>query len=135
MKPNAILAASSLVFLAGCQSAGGPSAGQTSFSVPVGVERMVNSVYSVNEDCSPIGEVVVRVTAPPAHGTVEVRSGPVHTTFPDANPRSVCNSRTVQGKQIWYRPAVGYSGPDAFTVEKIYATGNDGSQNFSINVQ
>ena len=135
MKRNAILAASSLILLAGCQSAGGPNVGQANFTVPVGVERTVHSVYAVNEDCSPMGDVIVRVTVPPQHGTVDVRSGPVHTTFVAANPRSVCNSRTVQGKQIWYGPAAGYSGPDTFAAETIYPNGNDKSETFSINVQ
>jgi hypothetical protein len=118
------------IALAGCQSTG-PSA----FTIPVGSPREVGVEYSVNEDCSSVGDTVVRVTQQPEHGSVEVRSGAVHTRFADSNPRHACNARTVDGKQIWYNPASGFAGDDHFAIEAIYPSGGSHESSFAVTVR
>jgi hypothetical protein len=93
-----------VIGLSACQPAG-----TSTFTVPVGVSREVGFHYSLNQDCSSLGDIDVRVVEPPQHGTLEIRTGPVHPNFPETNPRFVCNTRTVPGKQDWYTPAAGYT--------------------------
>ena len=127
---NGFLIVLALIMLSGCQSTG-----QGAYTVPVGTPRQLDAEYSVHEDCSSLGDVVVRITRQPEHGSVEVRSGEVHTNFPDSNPRHVCNARTVAGKQVWYIPAAGFAGDDHFALEAIYPSGGSREVNFAITVR
>jgi len=127
---NGFLMMLALIALSGCQTTG-PGA----LTVPVGSPRQLDAYYSVNEDCSSLGDVVVRVTQQPEHGSVEVRSGEVHTRFADSNPRHVCNARTVAGKQVWYIPASGFAGDDKFAIDAIYPNGGSHQSSFAVTVR
>jgi len=135
MAGERIAALAAVVVLGGCQSTEGPATVQSSFVVPAGVERLIHQDYDINGDCSSQGDIVVRVTSPPQHGVITVRPGTVHPTFPASNTHSACNSRSVVGKQTWYRPAPGYVGEDSVAIEVVYPTGHDRTYQISISVR
>jgi hypothetical protein len=105
------------------------------FTVPMDTPRRVFFRLSINEDCSSMGEDVMRVTAQPQHGTATVKQGKDHPTFPQSNPRNVCNVRAVPSTQLWYRPDRGYIGPDSISVDIIDAGGRASQQTISIQVR
>jgi hypothetical protein len=116
--------------IAGCQTTG-PS----SFTVPAGVPRQIGFFATVNEDCSSVGDVLVRITRAPEHGSADVRSAPGHAIFPESNPRHRCDAGTVPGQQVWYTPAPGFVGRDQVDVETIFPNGVDARQSLSLLVR
>jgi hypothetical protein len=105
------------------------------FTVPMDTPRRVFYRLSINEDCSSMGEDVVRITAQPQHGAATVKKGKDHPSFPQTNPRNVCNVRTVPSTQLWYKPDRGYVGPDSISVDIIDASGRSSQQTISIQVR
>jgi hypothetical protein len=119
-----------LVAIAGCQATG-----QLSVAVPSGESRQVGRYYSVHEDCTPYGDVTVRVVKQPSNGTVAIKDGDVYTGFATTNPRYVCNSRPVKGKQVWYTAHDGLIGADSFSLQVIFPDGKESLVDFSVAIK
>ncbi len=92
-------------------------------------------VYSAHPNCTPTGEITMRIVTPPEHGRVTIRKGRVFSNFSEANPRSVCNRRGVTGYEAIYTSARGYTGSDSVTLEAIYPNGSYKKGYFSIDVR
>lgn len=92
-------------------------------------------VYSANPNCTPTGEITMRIVTPPEHGRVTIRKGRVYSNFAESNPRSVCNRRGVVGHEAVYTSARGYTGSDSVTLEAIYPNGRYRRGSFSIDVR
>lgn len=90
--------------------------------------------YSTNPDCSAAGTVVLRVTQPPLHGRVSISHTGVFPSFPESNPRSVCNRRRVAGVQATYVSQRGYLGPDFVVLQALFPAGSGKNITISINV-
>ena len=60
-----------------------------------------------------------RVT-PPQHGKVETRPGPV-VIGPNWVGGGNCVGTTLQGVNVFYVPASGFSGSDAFSLDVVYS--------------
>jgi hypothetical protein len=71
---------------------------------------------SVDPDCASNGEVEVRVTKQPEHGSAETRTATNFPNFSKENIRSKCNDRKVRGVQINYKSAEKYVGSDELAV-------------------
>jgi hypothetical protein len=102
--------------------------------VASGRPLMLYQAYSTNPDCSSVGAVVLRVAQGPEHGRVSVRPTGVFPTFPESNPRSVCNRRRVAGMQATYVSQRGYIGPDAVVLEALFPNGQGRRITVSIRV-
>jgi hypothetical protein len=87
-----------------------PLEGQEKRVVASGITQRIDFYAALNPDCSAIGDVNVRVTKQPEHGTVET----VATTDypPKENIRSKCNDHKVRGVQFNYKSAEKYVGSD-----------------------
>ncbi len=92
-------------------------------------------LYAIQPDCSPSGEVAVRVTEQPQHGTLVVEDGQAFTNFPKANQRYVCNTRKSDGRLIFYQPKPDYLGTDSITVYVIFPAGFAQTRHYSIDVK
>jgi hypothetical protein len=88
-----------------------------------GVRLQLAFEAALNPDCSPIGETVVRIVTPPAHGTVAVESGKGFSSYASTNQRYHCNEKPSRGKFVYYKSNQGYTGSDTLTFQVIYATG------------
>ena len=87
-----------------------PLEGQEKRVVASGITQRIDFYAALNPDCSAIGDVNVRVTKQPEHGTVE--SLPA-TDYPQKeNIRSKCNDHKVRGLQVNYKSAEKYVGSD-----------------------
>jgi hypothetical protein len=111
-----VVAAAALVATCGTASA------QTYNVVSGHPVRLVNAI-SANPDCTSTGRAVVRVTQPPQHGRIAIRSAAMFPTFEPSNPRSICNTRRVPGVEAVYVSERGYVGADSASFEVIYAGG------------
>jgi hypothetical protein len=94
----------------------------------------VDFLYAVNPDCSSIGVAAVRVVEEPGHGKLTIDKGTGFTSFPQENPRQVCNRRRSDGTVMHYQPEAGYLGPDSLTVEVVYSNGASGKRHYAIRV-
>ena len=105
------------------------------FVVPMNQSRKVNHGMAINQDCTSMGETVARVETSPQHGTVSIKKGTDHPGFPQSNPRSACNVRSLPSMQVWYSPAHGYTGPDSVSIEMIYPNGASEKRTIAIDVR
>jgi hypothetical protein len=102
----------------------GVALAQTAYNVVSGHEVRINWGISVDPDCRSNGQVVMRVTQPPQHGRVSIRSAGVFPNFPGSNVRNVCNRRRVPGVEAYYRSEPGYLGFDSVGFETIFPNGD-----------
>jgi len=97
---------------------------QTTYNVVAGHEVRVHWAISLNPDCTPDGQIVVRITQPPQHGLVTIRNGRAFPNYPSSNIRNVCNTRRVPAVEAYYRPELGYTGFDSVSFETIFPAGS-----------
>jgi hypothetical protein len=102
----------------------GAASAQTTFNVAAGHQVRVNWAISLNPDCTPDGQIVVRMTQPPQHGRVTIRNGRAFPNYPSSNIRNVCNTRRVPAVESYYRPEPGYTGFDSVSFETIFPGGS-----------
>jgi hypothetical protein len=95
----------------------------------------VDFLYSINPDCSSIGQTAVRVIEPPKHGSFTFENGQGFTSFPKENPRSECNTRKTDGVIDYYEPEPDFTGTDSFTIDVIYASGTLSKRHYAIKVE
>ena len=88
--------------------------------VTPGTNQRIGFFYAVNPDCSASGDVNVRVTKQPEHGTVETTAATDFPTFPKENMRARCNNRKVRGVQVNYKSAEKYVGADTLDLLVLF---------------
>jgi hypothetical protein len=92
-------------------------------------------VAEVNPDCTIAGESVVRVVAEPSHGALRIHKEQGFTSYPDDNPRHVCNDQRVAGVSVYYTSKRGYVGPDTVTLDYVFSNGGEQSDDFALTVE
>ena len=105
------------------------------FHVVSGQPIKLHFSYAVNPDCSPRGEITVRVTSSPQHGQVSIVRAQDFPSFVNENPRSICNRRRVPGVSLRYVSQRGFIGSDSFAVETVYPDGILRQNEYTIDVR
>jgi len=100
-----------------------------------GAKQRMGFYVDINPDCSAIGDINVRVTKQPEHGTVETTVSTDYVHFPKENIRSKCNQHRVKGTLVNYKAAEKYSGNDAFDLLILYPDGLAREHHFDISVR
>jgi hypothetical protein len=103
--------------------------------VASGTNQRVGFFYAVNPDCSASGDVTVRVTKQPEHGTVETITATNLPTFPKENIRARCNNQKVRGVQVNYKSAEKYVGDDTLDLLVLFPGGFGREVHLNINVR
>ena len=103
--------------------------------VTSGTNQRIGFFYAVNPDCSASGDVNVRVTKQPEHGTVETTAATDFPTFPKENMRARCNNRKVRGVQVNYKSAEKYVGADTLDLLVLSPGGFGQEVHLNINVR
>ncbi len=117
---------------AGCQTTGGYTASLVAVS---GLPLKLAHFVDLSPDCSPVGDLVVRVSKNPEHGVVTLRRGEGYTTnYEPQNPRYQCNLRPTSGMNVIYVSNPGYVGPDSLAVE-AFGGGSAGQQTYNLTVK
>jgi hypothetical protein len=73
--------------------------------VASGAKQRIGFYAALNPDCSASGDVHVRVTKQPEHGTVETVATTGYTHLSKENIRSKCNQQKVKGTLVNYKAA------------------------------
>jgi len=103
--------------------------------VASGAKLRIGLFVSLNPDCTATGDVNVRVTKQPEHGTVESVVRTEYTHFPKENIRSKCNQHKVKGTLVSYKAAEKYTGNDEFDLLVLYPSGLASELHFDISVR
>src|SRR6516162_5904305 len=80
--------------------------------VPSGAKQRIGFFYAVHPDCTASGDVNIRVTKQPEHGSTETATAINYPNFPKENIRSKCNDHKVRGMQVNYKSAEKYVSSD-----------------------
>ena len=88
-----------------------------------GAKHRIGFYVDLNPDCSAVGDINVRVTKQPEHGTVETVAATDYVRFPKENIRSKCNLQKVKGTLVNYKTAEKYTGKDEFDLLILYPGG------------
>lgn len=73
---------------------------------------------NIDPDCSAHEPgPTLTVLEAPKHGQATVSDEPFFAAYPQANPRSACNTRKVPGHQAFYTATPGYTGRDKVVLQ------------------
>jgi hypothetical protein len=103
--------------------------------VASGTKHRIGFYTSLNPDCSATGDVNVRVTKQPEHGTVEIVTRTEYPYYSKENIRSKCNQHKVKGMLVNYKTAEKYTGKDEFDLLILYPEGFARELHFDISVR
>src|ERR1700741_893873 len=91
--------------------------------------------HALHPDCSATGDVTVRVTKQPEHGTVETVVTAEYAHYPKENIRAKCNQHKVKGTLVNYKAAEKYTGNDEFDLLVLYPGGFASELHYNISVR
>ena len=103
--------------------------------VPSGTNQRIGFFHAVHPDCTASGNVDIRVTKQPEHGTVETTTTTLFPNYPKENIRSKCNQHKVKGVQVNYKSAAKYVGDDAFDLLVLFPSGFAWEVHYDISVR
>jgi hypothetical protein len=103
--------------------------------VASGRKTLLGFSYALNPDCSSLGQVDLKVSIQPEHGTVEVVEGQYYPNYEPTNPRAHCNGEKITGMVLYYRSNAGYTGIDHFDASSLMPTGVLQEAHFNVNVR
>ena len=103
--------------------------------VASGTNQRIGFFYAVNPDCSASGDINIRVTKQPEHGTVETAAATNFPNFKRENIRYRCNKHKVWGQQVNYKPAEKYIGSDTLELLVLFPGGFAREVHFDISVR
>src|SRR5262245_27541506 len=86
-------------------------------------------------DCDSGGEVEVRITKKPEHGTAETTTATNFPGYPKENIRFKCNEHKVRGAQINYKSAEEYVGDDTLDLLVLFPGGFAWEVHYDISVR
>jgi hypothetical protein len=99
-----------------------------------GAKQRIDFYASINPDCSATGDLNVRVTKQPEHGTVETVATTDYAHWPKENIRSKCNLHKVKGTLVNYK-AEKYTGNDEFDLLILFPHGTAWEIHHNISVR
>jgi hypothetical protein len=100
-----------------------------------GTKQRIGFFYALNPDCSASGDVHIRVTKQPEHGTAEIGATTLFPGYEKENIRYKCNQHKVKGMQVNYKSAEKYSGNDTVELLVLYPGGYAREVQFDISVR
>ena len=103
--------------------------------VASGTNGRIAFFTGLNPDCTASGNVNIRVTKQPEHGSIETTTTTNFPGFPKENIRFKCNEHKVKGTLVNYKAAEKYSGKDELDLLILYPDGLAREHHFDISVR
>jgi hypothetical protein len=82
-----------------------------------------------------MGNLIIRVTKQPEHGTVETTPDINFPTYPKESNRYKCNEHKVKGIQLNYKSAEKYTGDDTLELLVLFPSGFAWEVHYDISVR
>jgi hypothetical protein len=108
---------------------------QFSRVVASGANQRIGFFYALHPDCSASGNVNIRFTKQPEHGSTETTTTTSFPNYPKENIRSKCNDHKVRGMQVNYKSAEKYVGSDELELLVLFPTGFAWEVRYNIDVR
>jgi hypothetical protein len=103
--------------------------------VASGTNQRIGFFYWVNPDCSSGGNVNVRITKQPEHGSTETTTTSNFPFFPKDSVRARCNEHKVRGVQLNYKSAEKYVGNDELELLVLFPNGFGWEVHYDVSVR
>jgi hypothetical protein len=103
--------------------------------VASGKNQRIGFFTNLTPDCVSSGEVEVRVTKQPEHGTVETVATTYYPNYPKENIRFKCNEHKVKGIQVNHKSAEKYIGNDEFDLLILFPGGSAWEVHYDMSVR
>jgi hypothetical protein len=103
--------------------------------VASGTNGRIAFFTGINPDCTASGNVNIRVTKQPEHGSVETTTAINFPSYPKENSRSKCNDHKVRGMQVNYKSAEKYVGSDELELLVLFPNGFAWEVRYNIDVR
>jgi hypothetical protein len=103
--------------------------------VASGTNQRIGFFTALNPDCSASGNVNIRVTKKPEHGSTETTTAVNFPSYRKENIRSKCNDHKVRGMQINYKSAEKYVGSDELELLVLFPNGFAWEVRYNIDVR
>ena len=100
-----------------------------------GTNQRIGFYTALNPDCTASGNVNIRVTKQPEHGTVETTPAINFPTYPKENIRSKCNEHKVKGILLNYKSAEKYTGDDTVELLVLFPDGFAWQVHYDVSVR
>ena len=100
-----------------------------------GAKQRIGFYVSLNPDCTATGDVTVRVTKQPEHGTVDTVATTGYANYSKENIRSKCNQHKVKGMLVNYKAAEKYTGNDEFDLLILFPGGYAWEHHYDVSVR
>jgi hypothetical protein len=114
---------------------GGLAKKQFNRVVASGTNQRIGFFTSLNPDCTTMGNVTIRVTKQPEHGTSEITAAMNFPGYSKESDRYKCNQQRARGMQISYKSAEKYVGDDAFDLLVLFPSGNAWEVHYDVSVR
>jgi hypothetical protein len=88
-----------------------------------GTNQRISFFTSLNPDCTARGNINIRVTKQPEHGSTEIIPEINFPTYPKEHVRAKCNDHKVRGMQVYYKSAEKYVGSDELELLVLFPNG------------
>jgi hypothetical protein len=103
--------------------------------VASGTNQRIGFFTALNPDCTASGNVNIRVTKKPEHGSAEITTTINFPSYPKEHSRSKCNDHKVRGMQINYKSAEKYVGSDELELLVLFPNGFAWEVHYNIDVR
>jgi hypothetical protein len=103
--------------------------------VASGTNQRISFFHAVNPDCTASGNLNIRVTKQPEHGSVETITTTNFPTYAKESLRARCNEHKVRGVQVNYKSAEKYVGSDELELLILFPAGTAWEVHYNIDVR
>jgi hypothetical protein len=103
--------------------------------VASGTNQRIGFYHALNPDCSASGNVGIRVTKQPEHGSAETITAMDFPNYPKQNIRSKCNDHKVRGVQVNYKSAEKHVGRDEIELLVLFPAGFAWEVHYDVDVR
>ena len=103
--------------------------------VASGTNQRIAFFTALNPDCTASGNVNIRVTKQPEHGSTETTTATNYPAYPKENLRARCNEHKVRGVQVNYKSAEKYGGGDELELLVLFPGGFAWEVHYDISVR
>jgi hypothetical protein len=100
-----------------------------------GERTRVGIAYDLNPDCTPAGELRIRLVEPPKNGVAKIVKEQGVTQYPKDNQMYKCNEKTSDIQAFYYQPQDGFKEKDRFATEAFTRNGAHRKRIFNIDVR
>ena len=88
-----------------------------------GATLMLASPQALARDCTPLGQVDVKVVTPPENGTIHIAKGMAFPNYTPGDAPYLCNTKKSPATLITYQSSPDFSGQDTAVVQIFFPDG------------